>query len=545
MSSSYRQGSTAAWTNAIACAGLAFTLGVGSTIGCSQTRRTPDDTLVVLLDGKLKSVDPRFISTNDDVNFSRLVVPGLTTIDQPSLEPIPDLAESVQQLSERVWQVTLRPGLRFSDGAAVRARDVAYTYESTIDPATKSTIGGGFRERIERIEVVDPRTVRFHLKVPLATFLSDLEHGILSEAAANRGQVVGAGAYRVVSFEPEKRLLLEANAFYHGPEPRTPRVEARVVRDANARSIMLVGGSADLAQNGLRLDLVDSIAERARVEVDSGPGVVMNYLLMNNEDPALGDVRVRRALAHAIDRQRIIDLKMGGRAQLATGLMPADHWAHEPDVIRYPFDRERAMALLDEAGFPDPDGPGGQARLRLVLKVSSDQFRMAIARVMAAQLARVDIDVTLRSFDSALVMDDVKRGNYQLSILRTPPITDPNYYYTYYHSSRMPDPKTLFGHNRWRYRNARVDHLVTRGREVADRAERRVLYSEVQKILARDLPMLPLWHRDNVLIRNTGVADFGILPNGSVRGLILARKGQTASHSPAEADGVMSRHPEK
>lgn len=509
---------------ALAVAALAVTLAALAP-GCSRVRRTPDDTLVVLLDGKLKTVDPRFISTNDDVKFSRIVVPGLTTIDQPSLQAKMDLAESVIQLGDTLWEARLRPGLRFSDGSPVTARDIAYTYETTMDPAVKATIGGAFRERIERIEVTGELTARFHLKKPLATFLSDMETGILSAGAGARGKVVGAGAYRVASFQPEKRLFLVKNPHYHGEPARMPRIEARVVRDANARATMLVGGSADLAQNTLRPDLVDAIAERARVEVDSGPGVILSYLLMNNTDEALDDVRVRRAIAHAINRQRIIDIKMGGRATIATGMMPEGHWAHESEVIKYNHDIARAAELLDEAGFPDPDGTGAKPRLRLVLKVSNNQFRMSLARVIAAQLGEIDIDVAVRSFDSGLVMTDIKRGNYQLSILQTPPITDPNYYYTYFHSSRIPDPKTLYGHNRWRYINPRIDELCERGREVADREQRRVMYSEVQKILARDLPMLPLWHRDNIIFRNIEVTGFEILPNGTFRGLLYTGKG--------------------
>lgn len=509
--------------SALATAVLTLSLGLSS-MNCTTSRRTPDDTLVVVLDGKLRSVDPRFISTNNDVKFSRLVAPGLTTIDQPTLEPVEDLAESVEQLSETLWQVRLKPGLQFSTGTPVTAHDVAYSYNSAMDPATKATVGGGYRERFKTIEVVDERTVRFHLNQPESSFLSDIEFGILSAEAGKRGEVVGAGAYKVVSFEAEERLRLTVNPLYHGSRPRIPNVDVRVVRDANALAIMLVGGSADATLNGLRLDLVDSIAQRARVEADSAPGVILTYLLFNNEDEALDDPRVRRAIAHALDRERIIEAKMGGLATLATTLMPTGHWAHEPDIDTYAYDPAKSKQLLDEAGFPDPDGPGGAPRLSLSYKTNNNQFRLALAHVMAAQLGEVGIDVTVRGFESGTFMTDVKKGNYQLAILQTPPLTDPNYFYTYFHSARIPDPKTLFGHNRWRYRNARVDELVARGRRVADREQRVILYSEVQKLLGRDLPMLPLWHAHNVLIRNVEVQGFEILPNASFRGLISAQK---------------------
>lgn len=492
--------------------------------GCGQrARRTPDDTLVVLLEGKVTNIDPRFVSSNYDTKVSRLVVPGLTSTDRASLEPMPDLAESLELVDDVTWLVTLRPGLRFSDGTPLAARDVVYTYTSTLDPATRSPQRGGIAERIAAVEAVDERRVRFRLIEPVATFPSDIEFGVISADAAARGEVVGAGSYRVIDRSAE-RIVLERNPHYHGAAPPTPRLEIRTVRDANARAIMLVGGSADLAQNSLRLDLVDAVAGRARVRVDSGPGVILTYLMMQNEDPVLSDVRVRRAIAHAIDRRRIIDVKFSGRARLASGLLPASHWAFAGDVATYEYDPAKAAALLDEAGYRDPDGPGGEPRLRLGYKTSADQFRLAVARVIAAELAEVGIEVTVRAFEFGTFFDDIKKGNYQLATMQSAPITDPDYYYTYFHSSRVPDAKTLVGHNRWRYRSAELDALVEEGRRVSDRQRRLGLYAEVQRILARELPVIPLWHEDNVVIRHVDVDGYDILPSASYGGLASAHK---------------------
>src|SRR5690606_28362668 len=135
------------------------------------------------------------------------------------------------------------------------------------------------------------------------------------------------------------------------------------------------------------------------------------------------------------DRERVIEAKLGGRAILATGLLPPQHWAYEADVPRYEHDPARARALLDEAGFPDPDGPGGRPRMTLVFKTSSDQFRLALARVWASQLAEVGVAVEVQSFESQTVFSDIKKGNYQLASMQTAPITEPDWLFTYFHSS--------------------------------------------------------------------------------------------------------------
>ncbi len=495
-----------------------------------RKRRTPDDTLVVLIENIIRDVDPRFAITNYDAKLSRLVVPGLTTTDQASMEPMLELAASIEPLDPVTWEVVLKDGLRFSDGSALTAADVVYSYQSTLDPATKSMHRRGFSERFTRVEAIDERRVRFHLVQPVATLLSDLEFGIFSSAAARRnhgrfpdGMVVGAGAYRLVSYHAE-RLVLERNPHYFGAAPPMDRIVVRTVRDASARALMLVGGSADLVQNSVRMDLIDDIASRARVHVASGPGAILTYLMLNNEDPVLADVRVRRAIAYAIDRQKIVDVKFQGRALLASGLLPPAHWAYQGAVRRYPYDPERARALLDEAGLTDPDGHGGKPRLRLTYKTSANQFRVAIARIIAAQLGQVGIEVEVRAFEFGTFFMDIKRGNYQLASMQTSPITEPDWLYTYYHSSRIPTPEDLHQHNRWRYRNPRVDQLTEAGRREMSRTRRLDIYAEVQGILADDLPVVPLWHEDNVAVMNVDVRDYQLLPNAKFRGLTRVRK---------------------
>lgn len=494
--------------------------------GCGDvTRRTPDDTLVVVSEAVFRDLDPRFSLTSHDVKVSRLIAPGLTTADTPSMEPALLLAESIEPVEELVWEATLRPGLRFSTGEPVTAEDVAYSYQSVLDPELGSLFRKGFEERFVKVEAVDERRVRFYLQEPLATLLSDLDFGIVSKKAAlagggifRDGRVIGAGPYRVVTFS-EEEVVLEASEHYAGEAPKTPRIRMRTVRDASARALMLVGGSADFTQNSIRLDLVDHVAERKRIELVEAQSGILTYMVMHNEDPVLSDVRVRRAIAHAIDRETIVDAVLGGRAVLATGLLAPMHWAYEGDVPRYGYDPARAMALLDEAGYPDPDGPGPAPRLTLSYKTSADPFRVAIARLIAAQLAEVGIAIDVRSFESGTFRADIKAGIYQLASMQTAPISEPDWYFAYFHSSRIPterDPHLL---NRVRYANDRVDELTDRGRRVMDREERRAIYGEVQEILATELPVVPLWHEHNVAVVNVDVSGYELLPNSRYSGL--------------------------
>lgn len=485
-----------------------------------RDRRTPDDTIVVVIEQAMTTADPRFAINSYDGKLAKLVCAGLTAVDTATLEPRLELAARIDRIDDVTWDVVLRDDARFSDGTPVTAADVAGTYGGVLAEGSESLSHKGMTERYARVEAVDQRRVRFHLRAPLATLRSDLDFGIIASArgAPPSGRAVCAGPF-VLRELTSRHAVLEANPHYVGGAPRTRRVEIKFVKDAAARLLMLVGGSADLIQNAVRLDLVEEVQDRPRVEIRSAPSVLLTYLMMNNDDPVLADVRVRHAIALALDRPAIIAAKYGGRAQLATGLVAPLHWAYNPDVARYDHDRARARQLLDEAGLRDPDGDGPRPRVSLVYKTSSDAFRVSVARVIAAQLAEVGIEVEVRSFEFATFFADVKKGIYQLASMQTADITDPDYYFTYFHSSWIPSADNPDGFNRWRYRNAEVDRLTEAGRRELDRDRRKAIYDQVQAQVARDLPVVPLWHEDNVVLTNIDVQGYTITPNARLVGL--------------------------
>jgi peptide/nickel transport system substrate-binding protein len=506
--------------NTTSLAILAFAAGV-AVLGCApRTRRTPDDTIVVVIQTPMTTADPRAALTSYDGKLGRLVASGLTAVDTPSLEPRLDLASKIEQVDDRTIDVTVRADARFSDGSPVTAADVAGTYGSVLAPGSTSGSHKMLSDRLFGVDVIAPLVVRFRLKAPLATFGSDIDFGIVSfhDGPPATDHVIGAGPYRLRALTSEAAYL-EANPYYFGARPKLPKVEIKFVRDAAARLLMLVGGSADLIQNDIRLDLVGAVRDRPRVRVEASDSVVLTYLLMNNEDKVLSDRRVRQAIALAIDRPAIIAAKLGGLAVKATGLLAPGHWAYSGDVRRYDHDLAAARRLLDDAGLRDPDGDGPLPRLHLVYKTSADAFRVSIARAIAAQLAEVGIDVEVRSFEFATFFADVKKGAYQLASLQTAEITEPDFYFMYFHSSWIPTPQTPDGFNRWRYRNAEVDRLTTRGREETSRDKRKQIYAEVQRLVAEDAPIVPLWHERNVVLSNIDVQGYTMTPNGRLTGL--------------------------
>lgn len=493
---------------------------LGACRGSSSEAGGPPDSLVVLLPRDAEQLDPRFVADPYGLKVSRLIFASLVTIDPHTLEPIFDLAEHIEVEDEIRYVVRLRPDLRFSDGSALDAADVVATFESIVSPALGSRYAASYR-RIVRLDVLDARTVRFELDAPHATFLTDLEIPILRAEDADRPVArpdgplpIGAGPYRLIARRPGQ-LELEANPRWHAGTPLHSRVTLRVVHDDNTRALRLLAGAGDVALAALPSLLIPLFAPEAGFSVHSAAGVGTTYLGLQTENGPLKDVRVRRALAHAIDRPALITAKHGGLARLATSFIPPGHWAHDTDAPRYDYDPERALQLLDAAGFTDPDGAGPAPRLRLTLRTSTDRARVSMARAIAAMLRDVGVEVDVRPSEIASLLADMGAGRFEIAFLQIPEVLEPHVLSWFFGSDRVPsETGGGDGANRWRIRSASLDAALERGRRSLSREERVEAYRDVQRILARELPVIPLWHEDVVAVTSARAQAFRVPRDG-------------------------------
>jgi peptide/nickel transport system substrate-binding protein len=459
----------------------------------------------VLLPREPLEIDPRFSGDAYGVKLSRLLFASLFTIDPQTLEVVPDLAERVTIESPTRYRVRLRKGLQFSDGSALDAQDVAATFRSVVDPSFGSRYASTYAQ-IERIEVPEPLEVVFHLRGPHATFLSDLELPVLrvEDEHAHVGGIgarrpVGAGPY-VLASRSASQIDLVANPHWAGGTVRQRAVRMLVVHDDNTRALRLLAGAGDLALSAVPPLLLPLFERDARFAVRSAAGVGTTYMGVNLEAVALRDARVRQALAYGIDRQALMRAKLGGRASLASSFVVPGHWAFAASTPRYDYDPARSRTLLREAGFE----PG---RLHLTLRCGSDRVRQSIARAIAAMLADVGVEVDLRPSEVATLIADLNRGRFELTMLEVPEVVEPNVLSWFFGSEHVPG-QGREGANRWRFRNPAFDAALEQGRVHVDRAARVLAYAEAQRILAEQLPVIPLWHEDVVAVEGVRARSF-------------------------------------
>ncbi len=489
--------------------------------GPRSAQEAPAQGVVVILPREPEQLDPRFVGDAYGLKLTRLLHASLVRLHPLTLEPIPDLAESVQMEGPTRYRVTLREGLAFADGSALDATDVIATFRGLVDARVKSRFMSTYA-RIRKLEAVSPRAVVFELDAPHATFLTDLEIPILrAEDAlvpATPGRLpVGAGPYRLHARQTGA-IWLRENAHYHARPVIHPALQLLIIHDDNTRALRMLAGAGDLALNTIP-HLLLPLFERPGFQIRSQPGVGTTYIGMNLDQRALHDLRVRQAIAYALDRDRLIAYKLFGRATLATSWIAPNHWAYAADTPRYDYDPRRACALLDEAGFaPGADG----FRLALTLRTSSDRAVISLARALASMLRDVGIDLDVRPSEAATLLADLARGRFELTLMQIPEVIDPHTLSWFFASDRIPEPGKREGANRWRLRSPELDQALETGRAYPERAQRVEAYRQVQHLLARELPVIPLWHEDVVAVTSARLADFIVPRDGRFNTLAIS-----------------------
>lgn len=476
--------------------------------GC---RSEHDDarTVVVIIDSSPTNLDPRIGTDAQSERVGGLIFDALVRKDE-HFEMRPWLAQSWEQPDPLTWVFHLHPGVRFHDGRPLEAEDVAWTINSLIGGALLSSKSGAFAN-VARADARGTETVLIHMKAVDASLLFNLSDGLFGVVPRGADidfgrHPVGSGAFRFVSAVQDKEVIIERNADYWAGPPHIERVRFPVIPDAVTVALEMQKGSADIASNVLTLDMVNALQGRRGLRTETASGSPVMFMNFNVVQGPLKDKAVRQAIACAIDRAAILHAIWRDQARLAQSLLPPGHWALADSSVmsQYPHDVKRAEALLEGAGY-HADVRG--VRLKLEMKTSQDESTRLLALVLQQQLAAIGIQLTLRASEFGTFYADVTNGRFQMYCLRwIGSNEDPDIFRYAYGSDRFP-PK---GGNRGHYANAHVDQLLTAAASATDANLRRQQYVEIQKILADELPGLPLWYLNNEIVHTDRV--MGVLP---------------------------------
>jgi peptide/nickel transport system substrate-binding protein len=490
-------------------------------IAFSGCRKQPVDpnTVTVVIESSPANLDPRIGTDAQSERIDELIFDSLVKKDaQFNLQP--DLASSWDTPDPLTYIFHLRSGVKFQNGQPLTARDVKWTLDTMRNHTVRTAKYQAFRN-VASIVAPDAQTVVIRMKQPDAALLWNVSDGAIGIVPYGSGSgfqqhPIGTGPFSFVSQEVDKEVVLRRNPTSWQGVSRIGTLRFHVVPDGTTRALELRKGSADVEQNSLTPDMVWSMRSDPQIAVSAVPGTEVQYLTFNLRDPYLRDIRVRRAIAYAVNRPLIIETLMHGQAEPAESLLPPGHWAYNGKVQHYRYDPARARALLDAAGYK----PGrGSIRFHLEMKTSSDEGARLLAMALQQQLRAVGIALDVRSYEFATFYSDITHGAFGIYGLRwIGGNEDPDIFRYAYSSTSFPP----HGANRGAYSNAALDRLLQAGATDSDQKIRRAAYARAQEILAGDMPSLPLWFLDSVVIYNRRLSGVEASASGNFYFLVRA-----------------------
>jgi peptide/nickel transport system substrate-binding protein len=470
------------------------------------------DTLIEASIGNISSLIPNITSDQASREVGSFMYNGLVSMGR-DLEVVPELATSWAFSKDCLTlDFTLHPEARWHDGTPFTARDVVFTYETTMNPKTPSPYRSDYQD-VERVEALDPHTVRVTYKRPYAKALlswsiSMLPHhllepyvkeGRLRDAPQNWSAPVGTGPYRFREMKSGEKVVVVANPDYFKGRPHISRIVYRIIPsqatiflELKARGVDVAGLTALQYKRQTEYPAFQKAYNKFRY-----PGTGYTYLGFNLKDPRFADRRVRLALAHAINKQELLDGVVLGLGRQATGPFRPGTWADNPGVKPVPYDPKKAAVLLAEAGWKTRNADGllvkdGRPFTFELLTNQGNDERKKIAEIVQASLRDLGIGVDIRILEwAALLKEHVKKRNFDAMILGWGTGADPDQYVVWHSSQTGPDEL-----NHISYKNAEVDALLEAGRSSCVQADRTRFYHRLHEVLAHDQPLVFLYWRD-------------------------------------------------
>jgi len=475
-------------------------------LGQTACSRSSGDSLRFGLASAPITLDPRFATDATSERINRLLYRRLVGFDENFL-PVPSLA-TWRQITPTQYEFILgKKGRIYHDSTRLTSVDVKTTYDFILDPRNASPHRKQLAT-IERIETPDMDTIHFYLNRPDPLFPGRLSIGIMPASRMATGHdfsriPIGSGPFAFMDWPNEGRLRLVRLA-----DGQT--FEFLYVPDPTVRVLKLLRGEIDMLQNDLPPELVAYLAKNENVQVIKGEGSNFTYLGFNLNDAIVGRLGIRRAIAYALDREAIIKYVLGGAARPAAALFLPHHWAGNPALSAYPYSPEKAQTLLRQEGF------GLDHPVYLTHKTSTDPFRIRLVTIIQNQLAKVGIDVQLRSYDWGTFYGDIKAGRFQMYSLTWVGIKTPDIFRTIFHSSAVPPE----GANRGRFISTQADHLIETAESSLDLKTQALYYRKLQAYLFEELPYVPLWYEDHVFVARRDLVGYTLAVDGNYDSLV-------------------------
>jgi peptide/nickel transport system substrate-binding protein len=492
--------------------------------------RHRSNAFVIALSDNIKTIDPIGSPSVDAASERvRVLIFNSLVKKNEKFDYVPELASDIKRSDDGLtFTFTMRDGVTFHDGRPFTSADAKYTVDTVLaSNFAKSASffegsGADKKSYVAGVDAPDPRTLVIRLTKPWMGLLSNLVAVAIipkDSYESEKTHPLGTGPFKFKSYDPSQQVVeLEANPNYWEGAPHLSAVRVRVIGDANALQAELKSGRVDIAPlpTSLSPDAIKSLSQDPNLRVEQFPGSNLGHITFNTKEAPVDNVKVRQAIAYAIDRESMLRDLLLGQGKIAHSILPEESWAYT-EGHKYTYDPAMAKKLLDEAGFRDPDGDGPQMRFAkpIVFKISgSSGAARQYSGVIQNYLKQVGVPVSIETAELNTLFELLRRGQFQMTYGQwVGGNQDPIFYKDLFASSEIPT-QTRASRNRSRYSNSELDAILEEAANTYDRSKAAALYARAQEIVSREVPLFPLWYQANMVIAKKTVGNIKIDASG-------------------------------
>jgi peptide/nickel transport system substrate-binding protein len=501
---------------------LAASAALAMALALPAHAQTPPEVLIVGQIAEPKALDPAAVTAVNDFRILMNVYDGLVRYKDGTLEVEPALASDWEISDDGTeYTFTLREGVKFHDGSDFNAEAVKFNFDRMLKEDHPFHDTGPFPlafffSAVESVEAVDATTVKFKLNAPYAPFLSNLAYPtglIVSPAAVEQHgkefgrNPSGTGPFKFAEWKSNERVVVEKNTDYWDGEAATEAVVFRPITDANTRTAEMLAGGIDLMVEVPPVALSQFAGDEFNIVEQAGPHLW--FLILNAKEGPFADKKVRQAANYAINKSALVNDILEGTAEVASGpTPPAFAWAHDESLEPYPYDPDKARALLKEAG-----AEGAELTFYVTEGGSGMLDPIAMGTAIQADLQAVGLTVKIETYEWNSFLGKVNPGlegkadMAEMAWMTNDPDTLP---YLALRTGAFPSEG---GFNSGYYSNPEVDKLLEDARVATDQDERAALYKQMQKIVHDDAPWVFVANWKQNAVTSDRVENFALQPS--------------------------------
>ncbi|MDJ0780835.1 MAG: ABC transporter substrate-binding protein [Desulfosarcinaceae bacterium] len=454
--------------------------------------------LVVATDAPPKAMNPHAFSSDANLSYMSNFFDGLLQRKAPEGKLSPALAVKWERQDAVTWKFELRKGVKFHNGNPFTAADVRFTFERMKDPKYSKLLN--IANSIASIETPDDHTVIFKTGKPVPWFAETMHQNFIVDMESSKDRddgdyntrPIGTGAYKFVEWVKGSYIRMAANADYWEGAPKYATVDIRPITEEATRFAALAGKQVDIV-NGVPLTLFDRIKTMPHVEVISRPARRCIYMDMSNKaGTPFEDIRVRQAIAHAINEEEIIQTVMRGQATLAHQVPDVPTVGYDANLQRLPYDPAKAKELLAAAGYPDG--------FEITIAGPNDRYinDEKICEAVAKYLAKVGLKVTLDVKPKSIFFDELTEYKHRFYLIGW---FDGSFDFGRSAEKLLHTPdadKGMGAYNGALYSKTAMDAAIIASSSIIDRAEREKALQEINRMSVEDVAWIPLHYQQDI-----------------------------------------------